>query len=83
MVFYPMASATAYGWRPKFVMAEHSATAEGENCAYVPTLVAVIIYYWFIKPQSLVLCMYDTPVLGLQRTPENVVLAPSVLVLYE
>ncbi len=37
-VFYPTASATAYGQRPKFFMAEHSATAEGENCAYGPTL---------------------------------------------
>ena len=36
--FYPTASATAYGQRPKFVRAEHSATAEGENCAYGPTL---------------------------------------------
>ena len=39
--FDPTASATAYGQRPKFVRAEHSATAEGENCAYGPTL----IYY--------------------------------------
>ena len=39
-VFYPTASATAYGQRPKFVRAEHSATAEGENCAYGPTLLA-------------------------------------------
>ena len=38
MFLYPTASATAYGWRPKFVRAEHSATAEGENCAYSPTL---------------------------------------------
>ena len=30
-----------YGQRPKFVMAKHSATAEGENCAYGPTL-----YVW-------------------------------------
>ena len=37
-VFYPTASATAYGQRPKFFRAEHSATAEGENCAYGPTL---------------------------------------------
>ena len=37
-LFYPTASATAYGQRPKFVRAEHSATAEGENCAYGPTL---------------------------------------------
>ena len=37
-VFYPTASATAYGRRAKFVRAEHSATAEGENCAYGPTL---------------------------------------------
>ena len=32
----------AYGRRPKFVMAEHSATAEGENCAYGPTLLIVL-----------------------------------------
>ena len=36
--FYPTASATAYGQRPKFIRAEHSATTEGENCAYGPTL---------------------------------------------
>ena len=36
--FYPMASATAYGQRPKFYRAEHSAMAEGENSAYGPTL---------------------------------------------
>ena len=36
--FYPTASATAYGQRPKFVRAEHSATAEDENCAHGPTL---------------------------------------------
>ena len=36
--FYPTASATVYGRRPKFFMAEHSATAEGENWAYGPTL---------------------------------------------
>ena len=36
--FDPTASATAYGQRPKFFRAEHSATAEGENCAYGPTL---------------------------------------------
>ena len=38
MFFYPTASATAYGRRPKFVRAEHLATAEGENSAYGPTL---------------------------------------------
>ena len=37
-IFYPTASATAYGQRPKFSVAEPSATAEGENCAYGPTL---------------------------------------------
>ena len=37
-IIYPTASATVYGQRPKFFMAEHSATAEGENCAYGPTL---------------------------------------------
>ena len=36
--FDPTASATAYGQRPKFVRAEHSATAEGESCAYGQTL---------------------------------------------
>ena len=41
-LFYPTALATAYGQRPKFFMAEHSATAEGENCAYGPTLTATI-----------------------------------------
>ena len=42
--FDPTASATAYGQRPKFVRAEHSATAEGENCAYGPTLPHYILY---------------------------------------
>ena len=37
-IIYPMASATVYGRRPKFFRAEHSATAEGENCTYGPTL---------------------------------------------
>ena len=37
-IFYPTASATAYGRRPKFVRAKHLATAEGEYCAYGPTL---------------------------------------------
>ena len=36
--FDPMTSATAYGQMPKFVRAEQSATAEGENCTYGPTL---------------------------------------------
>ena len=38
-IFYATALATAYDRRPKFVRAEHLATAEGENCAYGPTLV--------------------------------------------
>ena len=37
-VFFPKASATVYGRRPKFFMAKHLATAEGENHAYGPTL---------------------------------------------
>ena len=37
IIFDPTASATAYGQRPKFFRAKHSATAEGENCAYGPT----------------------------------------------
>ena len=36
--FYPMASATAEGWRLKFVRAKHLAMAKGENCTYGPTL---------------------------------------------
>ena len=36
--FYPKALAMAYGRRPKFVKAKHSATAESENCTYGPTL---------------------------------------------
>ena len=36
--FYPVYLPTAYGQRPKFVRAKHSATADGENCAYGPTL---------------------------------------------
>ena len=36
--FYPTAAAMVYGRWLKFFMAEHSATAEGENCAYGPTL---------------------------------------------
>ena len=35
-IFYPTASA-----RPKFFRAEHSATAEGENFAYGPTLPSI------------------------------------------
>ena len=46
-IFYPTASATAYGRRPKFFRAEHSATAEGENCAYGPTLVFTQAYRRF------------------------------------
>ena len=42
--FYPTASATVYGRRPKFFMAEHSATAEGENRAYGPTLLREYIH---------------------------------------
>ena len=52
MFFYPTASAMAYDQRPKFFRAEHSAMAEGENCAYGPTLV-------FIDDQPLDChCMY-------------------------
>ena len=37
-LFHPTASATAYGQRLKFIRSQHSATAEGENCAYGLTL---------------------------------------------
>ena len=52
--FYPTASATAYGQMPKFVRAEHSATAEGENCAYGPTLVVFNNKLVKIRPE----CVY-------------------------
>ena len=42
--FYPTASATVYGRRPKFFRADHSATAEGENWAYGPTLGKKVIF---------------------------------------
>jgi len=42
-LFYTTASATVYGQRPKFFRAEHSATAEGENCAYGPTLQKFVV----------------------------------------
>ena len=48
--FDPTASATAYGQRPKFVRAEHSATAEGESCAYGPTLVNPMISIKLLQP---------------------------------
>ena len=44
-LFYPTASATAYGQRPKFVRAKHPATAESENCAYGPTLTLLLKMY--------------------------------------
>ena len=49
-IIYPTASATVYGRRPKFFMAEHSATAEGENRAYGPTLVFIghILANWLV-----------------------------------
>ena len=46
--FYPTASATAYGNRPKFVRAEHLATAEGKNCAYCLTLFASVLNQYSI-----------------------------------
>ena len=49
-IIYPTASATVYGRRPKFFMAEHSATAEGENRAYGPTL---ILFYYNSKNRHL------------------------------
>ena len=54
MFFYPTALATVYGRRPKFFMAEHSATAKGENCAYGPTLnICEYTFVTFFGIQSL------------------------------
>ena len=47
--FYPTASATAYGQRPKFFRAEHSATAEGENCSYGPILSDMKMKYTYLS----------------------------------
>ena len=60
-IFYPTASATAYGQRPKFVMAEHSATAEGENCAYGPTLPKLlnVLLPFFKLGSQLLLAIWD------------------------
>ena len=52
MFYYPTALATAYGRRPKFVRAEHSAMAEGENCAYGPTLQKSQPYFKYPKPHE-------------------------------
>ena len=38
-VFSEMALATAYSQKPKVVIAEQLATAEGEYCVYGPTLI--------------------------------------------
>ena len=38
----PTALATVYSRRPKFFMAEHLATAEGEKCRYGPTLLRTL-----------------------------------------
>ena len=48
-IFYATALATAYDQRPKFVRAEHLATAEGENCAYGPTLIISILFEQFFN----------------------------------
>ena len=42
--FNPTASGTVYGRRPKFFRAKHSASAEGENCTYGPTLLLSILH---------------------------------------
>ena len=57
-VFYPTASATAYGQWPKFVRAEHSATAEGENCAYGPTLETIYSFLWIFCFESMRVTFY-------------------------
>ena len=53
MVFYPTALATVYGQRPKFVRAEHLATAEGEKCGYGPTLKTLDNLKFKNKPRHL------------------------------
>ena len=46
LLFYRTASTMAYGRWPKFVRAEDSATAEGENCTYGPTLIFLGFSFW-------------------------------------
>ena len=60
MGFFLTASATAYGFEPKFVMAEHSATAKGENWAYGPTLDTVEHLHGFQKIDSTYLYLCQT-----------------------
>ena len=52
-IFYPTASATVYGRRPKFFRAEHSAMAEGENCAYGPTLLIKNHFSVFVRVETI------------------------------
>ena len=64
--FDPTASATVYGRRPKFFRAEHSATAEGENWAYGPTLPLSegplgFFYHIELKSSNLLLIKGTTP----------------------
>ena len=44
--FYPTASAAVYSRRPNFFRAKHSATDEGENWAYGPTLSNLNVKNW-------------------------------------
>ena len=60
-LFYPTASATVYGRRPKFFRAEHSATAEGENCTYGPTLMN---WYWALLKISMLGYMKNSDYTG-------------------
>ena len=53
--FDPMASAMAYGQKPKVVRAKQSAMVEGENCTYSPTLQNWLNVKCFSKDEKLVL----------------------------
>ena len=53
--FYPTTLATAYGQKPKVVRAKQSATVEGENCTYGPTLQNWLNVKCFSKDEKLVL----------------------------
>ena len=70
--FYPTASATVYGPRPKFFRAEHSATAEGENCTYGPTLLRS--NHWMLL---LIICFGQIESLFLTKMIKNTFSLPQ------
>ena len=77
-IFYPTASATVYGRRPKFFRAKHSATAEGENWAYGPTLGNSNLFAYFqVTPPMVTFCEVIN---GLQIKIPTLIISQSKIV---